>query len=203
MKRIFIAALLVALSTPAFAGGTKVKATGGVGYGTGGNAQGGAGGKGGTGGTAISSGGDAKGGTATANGSVTVNNSTYAKRSAFAPDLAGLTNGPCTGASATFGVGVPGFAGGMGASSLDKDCTLRYNIGVVAQFDQKVAAEMINDLTGVKEAKERLAAPAMPGTRFGVVASASRPYWCQDRINAGTLSETTGSESDRRACGLK
>jgi hypothetical protein len=72
------------------------------------------------------------------------------------PALGGLSSGPCTGVS----MGASAVIVGLNFGLLDGDCVLLRNIDAVAQYDRangkRIAEEMLNDLTGIKEAKRRL-----------------------------------------------
>jgi hypothetical protein len=146
------------------------------------------GGLGGAGGYATSTsnggaGGTANGGQASAtagSSNVVINQQT--RRAASAPSLGALPNGPCTGAAGGVSIGLPGMAGGIQGSGEDKDCTLRYNITIVEDFDPELAIEMLNGLSGVKEAKARLGRTGDTKADFIASCQANWTMACQQAI---------------------
>lgn len=116
------------------------------------------------------------------------------------PGLSSLVGTPCMGSS-TGSVGAAGFGIGLGTSWKDDECQLRENVKVVAHFDPFLAREMLNDLSGVREAQERLFQKRGTGHRGFTYApvgasGVGRPYWCRDDMIAAT-------EADRTACGVE
>lgn len=159
--------------------------------------------QGGSGGNATSiSGALATGGNATANGgaalAVSGNSSATAPTSvggqsvnidtpkiAIAPALGGMASGPCTGVSTQGTVGLPALVSiGGGRSEIDDQCTIRENIRIVNMIDPALAREMLNDLAGVKEARQRLQGKTAPvaaaGSASGVVAASAAVDYCQE-----------------------
>jgi hypothetical protein len=143
------------------------------------------GGLGGQGGYATSSanGGSANGGQASAtagSSNVVINQQT--RRAASAPGLGALPNGPCTGVAGGVSIGLPGMAGGIQGSGEDRDCTLRYNIQLITDFDPELAIEMLNDLSGVKEARRRLGRTGDTKSDFIASCQANWTMACQQAI---------------------
>ena len=115
------------------------------------------------------------------------------------PGLSALHGTSCMG-STTGSLGVAPFAIGIGSTWHDEECALRENIKIAAQFDANLAAEMLNDLSGVQAARRRMQSSVQitssspPAQTVGAQASFVPPYWCAGR------DMTTASRSDKKAC---
>lgn len=110
------------------------------------------------------------------------------EREAFGPSLGGMASGPCTGIGGGLSIGFAGAAGALQGTAMDDECTKRENIRIVNMIDPELAKEMLNDLEGVKAARDRIAKRNAPKTAetsptatpaVTTAAVKNRPAWCE------------------------